>query len=91
MTTSGERAPKKRSDRAPVEGGKLNRDVYSVKELATAVGVHFETVLDAIKKGELAAIKFGGSAGYRIRHQAAVEWLDALEHRHTEEARAGAA
>lgn len=71
--------------------GTLNRDVYSVQDFAQAIGVNYEYILDAIRKGELRAIKIGGSSGYRILHASGVEWLVSREAESTDRARAEAA
>lgn len=76
---------------AEVVPGKLDRDVYSVQEFAGALGLNFEYILDAIKRGELRAIKIGGSSGYRILHASGQEWLEKLEAESTAKAQLAAA
>lgn len=55
--------------------GKLDLDVYSVKDLAGRLGVKLDTIHNAIKRGDLAALNLGGSAGFRIYKDAVTAWL----------------
>lgn len=41
---------------------------YTVEEVAKELGVHWQTVLNCIKRGELEAVKMG--RGYRISPEA---------------------
>lgn len=43
---------------------KVPRTAWSPRELAESLGVHYETVLDAIHTGTIAAVKFGRT--YRV-------------------------
>lgn len=58
--------------------GVLDRDVYSVKDLAHRLQVNKETVQDWIRQAEdpLPALYLGGSAGYRVRHADLMPWLE---------------
>ena len=57
--------------------GRLDRDVYSTLDLAWRMQVNKETVQDWIRDPDdpLPAIYLGGSAGYRIRHDDLIQWL----------------
>jgi excisionase family DNA binding protein len=58
-----------------VRPGHLDRDVYTVRELAVILELHPEVLQKAIRQGELQANFIGGSAGYRILHDQALAWL----------------
>lgn len=68
-----------------VKPGIFDRDTYSSKELGVILGVNFEFILDEINAGKLPAIKLGGSAGYRIRHEVVMRWLEEREREHQAE------
>lgn len=55
------RPPKARS----IDGEALDRDFFTVYEVADLLGFHFQTVLKMIRSGELPAKKYGRS--WRIR------------------------
>jgi hypothetical protein len=66
-----------RSKLAPltVQPGHLDRDIYTVRELAIILELHPEVLQKAIRQGELQANFIGGSAGYRILHNQVLGWL----------------
>lgn len=58
-----------------VSPGRLDRDVYTVRELAVILELHPEVLQKAIRQGELQANFIGGSAGYRILQDQVLVWL----------------
>jgi excisionase family DNA binding protein len=55
--------------------GRLDRDVYTIRELAVILDLHPAVLQKAIRQGELQANFIGGSAGYRILHDQVIKWL----------------
>lgn len=53
-------------------------------QVAKRLGLHERTIRRAIGRGELAAIEFGSSAGYRITEEALAAWLESRRARPTE-------
>jgi excisionase family DNA binding protein len=58
--------------------GLLDLDIYTVKDIAARLGVNKSVVLGAIHRKKLVASYMGGPAGYRVRHQALLNWLEGL-------------
>jgi excisionase family DNA binding protein len=59
--------------------GILNQDVYSVADIAGAIGVHTSTILEHIKSGNLKARNFGGPTGYRLTKDNIINWLENIK------------
>lgn len=55
------RPPKARN----IDSEALNREFYTVQEVADLMGFHWQTILRMIRKGELPAKKYGSA--WRIR------------------------
>lgn len=47
---------------------------YTVRQVATMLGVHWQTILNYIKRGELKAVRLG--RGYRISQSALDEFTN---------------
>lgn len=47
---------------------------YTVEEAAKQLGVHWQTILNCIKRGELEAVKMG--RGYRITQEAIEKFVE---------------
>jgi len=58
------------------------------EEVASRLGLHERTVRRAINRGELEAVEFDGSGGYRISEAAFQAWLVRRRARPTDEATA---
>jgi excisionase family DNA binding protein len=67
--------PRRKLSPLTVQPGRLDRDVYTVRELATILALHPEVLQKAIRQGELQANFIGGSAGYRILQDQVLAWL----------------
>lgn len=49
------------------------KEFYTVEEVSERLQVHWQSVLNAIKRGELEAVKLG--RGYRITEQAILDFI----------------
>lgn len=58
-----------------VNRGVLDKDIYTVQELAVIIGVHTTTILTQIKQGRLKALALGGPAGYRVYKEDVLNWV----------------
>lgn len=58
-------------DKKTQEAFRVRREMLSVHQAADEAGVSDQAIRDFIKRGELPAVMFGGSVGYRIER---VDW-----------------
>lgn len=63
----------------PPRLGVLDRDVFTVEDLAVVLDLEPRTIREWITRGDLRAFKFGNRGGYRIRVEVIREYLARLE------------
>jgi excisionase family DNA binding protein len=57
--------------------GQLNLDIYTLEDLALRFGVTKNYFRNLVREGKIKAVDLGGPAGFRIRREWVIEWLDA--------------
>jgi hypothetical protein len=56
--------------------GKLDLDVYTLRDIWVRTGMSRVFLLNAIHAGELKALDMGGARGHMVFHQDLMDWLD---------------